>query len=386
MNKETRSSILSFGIILLVSVALLAIGYRINKAPPATGDEILFCTAQITAVRDVVEDDFAMPGMEGQPSNKTVFFFAKITSGEQKDRWVFATQYIDYIYASPPRQVEEGDKVLLSGTPNPETGELSWSFVEHNRIDALVGLGLVFFGLILLIGRSKGVATILSLVLTVGAIFGVYIPAILWGKNIYLYTVLVAVYVILMSLLLLNGINIKSFCAIVGNIGGVLVAGALALVMNGLLGITGVVDEQYVFLMYLERQKPLDLQAVVWGGILIGSLGAVMDIAMSIASAMKELSDSMEHKTFANMVKSGMNIGKDAIGTMTNTLILAYIGGSLATVLLLVAYNKAPLLLFNMEMIVVEVLQAIVGSMGILFAVPITVFVSATLFCREQKQ
>lgn len=105
-----------------------------------------------------------------------------------------------------------------------------------------------------------------------------------------------------------------------------------------------------------------------------------MDVAMSIASAMNELSDHMQKRSFSKMLKSGMNIGKDAIGTMTNTLILAYIGGSLAMVLLLTAYNRNVLYLFNLEMIVVEVMQAVVGSMGILFAVPLTAVFAAYIF------
>jgi uncharacterized membrane protein len=89
---------------------------------------------------------------------------------------------------------------------------------------------------------------------------------------------------------------------------------------------------------------------VVWGGIIIGALGAIMDVAMTIASAINELSEHMEAKSFSRMLKSGMNIGRDAIGTMTNTLILAYIGGSLAIVLLLIANNKSVDYLFNTEM------------------------------------
>ena len=127
----------------------------------------------------------------------------------------------------------------------------------------------------------------------------------------------------------------------------------------------------------------INLPAVIWGGILIGALGAIMDVAMSISSAMEELSEKMRDKSYSSMVASGMNIGKDAIGTMTNTLILAYVGSSIAMVLLFMAYNRNLLVLFNLEMIVVEILQAILGSMGILFAVPATVFFAAWIYNRD---
>lgn len=186
-----------------------------------------------------------------------------------------------------------------------------------------------------------------------------------------------------MSIIILNGINKKSLCAILGNLGGLAVSGILALIMNKILTITGMIDEQSTYLTFLDNGVSIDLKAVVWSGIVIGSLGAVMDVAMSLASSMNELSETMHEKSYMKMVKSGMNIGRDAIGTMTNTLILAYVGSSLATILLLVSYNKSLIYLLNMEMITVEILQAIVGSIGILFAVPATVLLSAKIFNKN---
>ena len=128
------------------------------------------------------------------------------------------------------------------------------------------------------------------------------------------------------------------------------------------------------------------MQALVWSGIVISALGAIMDISMSIASAMNELNEEMKNKNFIKLFKSGMNIGKDAIGTMTNTLILAYIGASMTTVLLLFSYNKNLLYIFNIEMISVEVLQAIIGSIGILCAVPITAAFGSWLFNKKKEE
>ena len=169
-----------------------------------------------------------------------------------------------------------------------------------------------------------------------------------------------------------------------GNAGGVAVAALLALAVNRILGVTGFVNEDFTMLIYLDRATPLDLRALVWAGIVIGSLGAVMDVAMTIASSMNELSEHMQEKSFGKLLASGMNIGRDAIGTMTNTLILAYIGSALAMVLLLAEYNKNLLFLFNMEMITVEIVQAVVGTMGILFAVPSTAIFAAYIYNRRR--
>ena len=338
------------------------------------------------SVGEAVEgDSFSLDGGETTLTTQRIPFQGHLTSGYRKGDVVEMVQLVEPMYAYQPELIQPGEQVLVAPVVG-DSNQIEWVFVERNRSYAVGVLTLIFLGLIVLIGRRKGLATILSLVFTAAVIFTVYIPSILSGHNIYLSTTVVSAFIILMSLLLINGANIKTLCAILGNMGGVLVAGLLALFMNHLLGITGMTDQDYVMLTYISPDFVVDLRAIVWGGIVIGALGAIMDVAMSIASAMNELAETMENRSFGRMVRSGMNIGRDAIGTMTNTLILAYIGGALAMVLLLVAYNKNLLYLLNMEMIVVEILQAVVGSMGILFAVPVTVLVSAYMFCGLHRR
>jgi uncharacterized membrane protein len=144
-----------------------------------------------------------------------------------------------------------------------------------------------------------------------------------------------------------------------------------------MLNLTGLIDQDSIFLLMMNPEKPIDLMAILWSSIVIGSLGAVMDISMSIASAMNELAENIDNKDFRIFLKSGLNIGQDSIGTMTNTLILAYIGSSLSVVLLMIVYHSDILQLINLEMIVFEILQAI-----ILLAIPITSLFSAYIFSR----
>ena len=108
-----------------------------------------------------------------------------------------------------------------------------------------------------------------------------------------------------------------------------------------------------------------------------------MDVSMSIASAMQELALEMKDRSFKRMVKSGMNIGRDAIGTMTITLVLAYVGSSIASILLFMLNSRNLMILMNFEMIVVEIIQAVIGSLGILMAVPITVLFAGWVFNRR---
>ncbi len=318
----------------------------------------------------------------------TVVFSAEITSGENKGKIFNMTQMLDEMSPPVPPKVENGDKILVMyNEPENESSAISgWSYAGVNNLPGVIFLVIAFFLLILFIGRGKGVSTIISLLITIAAIFFIYIPSLLLGQNIYISTIIITMFVIFSSLCILNAWNKKTLCAIVGNAGGILASGVLAFFINRAFGVTGILDQDYLFLTMLEGGTSINLPALIWGGILIGSLGAIMDVSMSIASAMFELSEQMYEPSFKKLVISGMNIGRDAIGTMTNTLILAYVGGSMATILLFAAYTQDFVILLNYEMLLVEIIQAVVGSIGILLAVPITVLFSASIFLRKKAE
>jgi len=363
---------------ILLSVAFILAGYNMNKVSFASQQYDKSYKAEIISVDDVSEQTIDS-GYETF-SSKTISFTARITNGDQKGTVTNARQYMDDMVAVDAKVVEQGDKILMSSLIARDGDGKEWTFVEYDRSGVLLMLLISFFLLIILFGRKKGLNTIISLVFTCLSIFMVFVPSILKGNNIYLSSIIVSIFIIFMSLLLINGADKKTLCAIVGNLGGLMIAGILAYFISKILNLTGITDDDTMFLLMLETEKPIDLIAVLWSSIVIGSLGAVMDVSMSIASALNELSENMVEKSFKTMLKSGLNIGQDAIGTMTNTLILAYIGSSLAVVLLLVANYNDTLLLFNLEMIVFEIIQAIIGSMGILFAIPITSVFAAYVY------
>ncbi|MCL2411774.1 MAG: YibE/F family protein, partial [Treponema sp.] len=231
--------------------------------------------------------------------------------------------------------------------------------------------------------RKKGFNTLLSLGFTFAAIFAVFIPAILSGKNIYLMSILVCVYTIAMTLLIVIGFNKKSLASVAGCTGGVMAAGIIALVMDRVLMLTGIVDEHSRFLINLPGDIQLNLNAVIFAGIIIGAMGAIMDVAISISSSLWEIQDKAKIIKNKELFRSGLNIGRDIMGSMANTLILAYIGSSLSVVLLLSVFSGSFLDLFNSEMIAVEILQALAGSFGILLAIPLTSFFCSLFYLKK---
>ena len=251
---------------------------------------------------------------------------------------------------------------------------------DYQRFDQILILGAVFVLLVLLIGHWQGVNTLISLALTCLAVFYVFIPAVLAGESIYLWSIATCIYVTFMTLFIVNGVNAKSIGAILGCLAGIVVAAVLTLFFEESMTLTGLLDENSVLLYGLNPDAPFNLKAIIFAAIIIGSMGAIMDVSISIAAALEELKEKLPQITFGELFQSGMNISRDIMGTMANTLILAYIGSALAGVLLMVAYNSAMIDLFNREMIVVECLQALAGSIGILMALPFTALICALLY------
>ena len=315
----------------------------------------------------------------------TIYFEATITSGPRSGSQVGAEQINDPLMAVQLREVEAGDRITMIRYQRSEEEQV-WVLQEYDRSRPLMALGAVFLLLLLLFGGKKGFHTIVSLVFTCLGIFIVFIPLILAGYNIYIATLIICIFITGMTLSLVNGLNRKSLSAAVGCLGGLLVSGILVWVLTGALKLTGFVEEESAFLLYMNPDNPLDLKAIIFSGILIGALGATLDVAVSMASALCEISATSRETSFRSMVRSGVNIGRDIMGTMTNTLILAYIGGSLTMSLLLIVYSNSLLELINREMIVVEILQAVIGSIGLLCAIPLTCLFAAYIFTRQKPQ
>lgn len=343
----------------------------------ASVDRMDVAVARITGTETVEALDQAF----AEDSEEAILFTAEVTRGGRKGEVLRGVQSFSSFVTVLPEAVEEGDKVLLYRVPQEHYGT-EWVFAEYIRTDALMILGLIFAALLLLFGRLQGFQTLVSLLLTVMAVFMVFIPAVLVGKNIYLWSVVICLYITVVTLVLVGGANKKSLAAMIGCTAGIAFAAAMVLLMDGVLHLTGVVNDESVYLTMLDPENPIDLKAIFFGAILIGAMGAIMDVAMSIASSLKELAVSAREVSFAGLVRSGLTIGRDIMGTMANTLVLAYIGSSLATVLLLVTYFPDPIDLLNQEMVVIEILQALIGSFAILFTLPLTAVASALLFTR----
>ena len=325
-------------------------------------------------VKEIVSDTIT-------ESERVLVFEAKVLKGELKGENITSDQTIYANYYPQQEPVTVGDKVLVFA--NTYTEGMDWSMLEYYRSDSILILGIIFAAVILVFGRFKGVNTLVSLAFTVLAVFAVFVPSVLSGQNIYVWAIVTCIYTIVMTMLLVNGADKKSFAAGMGCFLGVAIAGLLTVIMDKILMLTGMLNEDTLYLQMIQTQNPIDLKGIIFAAIVIGAMGAIMDVAMDIASSLNELRNNIPDISSSKLIKSGFNIGRDVMGTMANTLVLAYIGSSLSTTLLLVAYNVTFVELMNMELIVVELLQALVGSIGILMSIPMTSFICAAIYPKR---
>lgn len=310
-----------------------------------------------------------------------------ILNGAHTGKTVQAQYMLNYGFSDKYEytRLSKGDEVLLYLQEN-EQGVIEIAYVaEIVRDKYLLYLVIGFMLALLAVGRLKGLKAIISLILTALAVIYILIPAILNGWDPVKISVLMCILIIAVTLLIISGFNKKTLSAIIGTAGGVLIAGIIALIVGSAAKLTGFGDDESQMLMYIPQNITFDFRGLLFAGILIGTMGATMDVGMSIASAMHEIKENSPNIKTSALFKAGMNVGRDAMATMSNTLILAYAGGSLHLMLLLMAYETPFTHIINWDMIASEVLRSIAGSIGIIFAIPITALASVLIEKYEKK-
>ncbi len=380
--KTNRLKITLYIITVVVSAVLLIVAHR-----SVYDKETMFLGgyddgASKATVTEIVSEDVDAHYIDGEfiGEDISIVFKCKVTDGDFDGQTVEVLESISAFDPVKLEKVKVGDKILIIESVDEQ---YSWYLYDFDRSLPLWILGFVFVALVLLFGRKKGVNTLISLSFTCAAVFLVFVPSVLSGGNIYLWSIITCIYIIAMTLTVTEGYSRKTLAAVVGCTSGVVVAGLLTAVTSHFLNMSGVTGDESISLI---MNFDIDLNALIFAGIILGAVGAVMDVSVSISSSLKELNDQVDKPTFGGLVKSGVNIGRDIMGTMANTLVLAYIGCELSATLLQVMYSSSLTTLFSREKIVAELLQALVGSVGILLTIPLTAVVSAALYTGFKRK
>ncbi len=301
----------------------------------------------------------------------------KILSGKYKGEEKFLENSLT---ANPADlNIMKGDKIIVY-LEEPESGELIVQIHDYYRLPQIILLIFIFLALMVIIGGFRGLRAIIGLSISILLIFKVFIPQALNGVSPVWLSLAVASIISIISLVTITGLQKKTVSAILGTIGGLASAAVLAIFFGNLSRLTGLSSEEA---RILAASFSLDFKGLLFSGIIIAALGAVMDVAVSISSGIAEVKKANLEITRKNLMSSGMQIGKDVIGTMSNTLIFAYVGASLFILLLFTKFGDSYLKFFNFDFVAEEIIGAVCGSIGLILTVPITAFFASYLESKK---
>lgn len=306
----------------------------------------------------------------------------ELLSGRYKGDVLEVMNYLSYKYNVV---VKKGDTISVR---IDTTGENKYTVTVYNydRSKLLLGLLLLFAIAIVAIGGIQGAKAVVALAVTFVSIIFLLVPLVLKGFPSIPVTIVIIAITTVISFLLIGGIQSKTVAAFLGSMVGVILAAAIAMVAGKLCHVSGFQMEDAENLYYIKFDTALKVRGLFICGVLIASIGAVMDVAMSVSSAVNELHVVNPTLTVRELFRSGMTIGRDAMGTMANTLILAFAGTSLNMIILLYSYGVTFTQLMNTDYVAVEIIQSIAGSLGIVFTVPAAAIISAWLCVGKQKR
>ena len=239
--------------------------------------------------------------------------------------------------------------------------------------------------MIWLLGGKKGLCSIGGLAFTFFCILYFFLPFIYRGYSPVLGAVITVILTTVVTMFLIAGFTRKSLVAIIGTIAGVIASGILAYIFGKIAMVSGYNVSDIENLVYVQEQTGIRIGELLFSGILIASLGAVMDVSMSIASSLQEVLEQNPSLGRKELFQSGMRIGKDMMGTMSNTLILAFTGGSINTIVFLYAYAYQYQQIINMYDIAIEIMQGVASSCGVILAVPVSSILCAVIYTREKN-
>jgi uncharacterized membrane protein len=270
----------------------------------------------------------------------------------------------------------QGDTVVIFMQPDGQGGWLM--FLEgYDRRAALLFLALLFVATLVLLSGWQGVKVALSMGISIALIVYVLVPLFLRGANPVPVAIILAGVFTYVSAGLTTGWNRKAVVTAVGTMGGALVAYFISVVFVDWSRMSGLASEEDR--LFFTKNPGLDPRGFLFAGIIIAAVGVLEDVAVSIASGVSEVARHHPTASFRELFISGMTVGRDHMGALANTLVFAYVGSSMSTLLLYSQFGGSWLKFINFDSVVDEVVRSLAGTIGLVFTVPITALLAAWL-------
>lgn len=273
------------------------------------------------------------------------------------------------------------DKVIVYFFQNPDGTEYFY-IADYDRSDPLFWLAIMFIALTLVIARFRGLMSLVGLALSFLVIFLFVLPRILAGNDPIFIAIIASLFLVPLNFYLSHGINQKTTAAVIGTILGLIITGFLASLFTNTTHLTGFNSEEAGFLRALHGD--LNIKGIFLAGIIIGVIGILDDIAVSQSAIVFQLKHANNKLNIQELFTRGMNVGKDHIASIVNTLVLVYTGASLPLLLLFINSPQSLNQIISMEMVSSEIVRTLVGSIGLILTVPITTLIAA-FFADPQR-
>lgn len=349
---------------IITVAAMLVVSWLFFKPPLPEAETATGETLEGRVVEVLAEEELLVAG-QAQPVQRVL---VEITRGSQRGQRVEMLHGQASMLTEDTR-VQPGDRVLLEHDTGPD-GELFY-ITDFVRWPALLSLTLLFAAATVAVGRWVGLRALVSMGISVLAIAGFIVPGIMAGNDPLTVCTIGALLLMTASLYLVYGWTWKTHTALAGLTISLAATVLLAVIFADLGHLAGLGSEEASFLVHLG-QTQVNLRGLLLGGIVIGAVGVLDDVAVGQASATFELRRANPQLRWAQLFRHSMVIGRDHIASMTNTLLLAYAGASLPLFLLMASLNIPLGQTLNREFIAEEIVRTLVGSLGLILAVPAT--------------
>ncbi len=287
------------------------------------------------------------------------------------------------VFPESPSQptFEQEEVVVLAATPGGPPG-FEYQFADRERRGLLTWVAIVFAAAVIALGRWRGLAALAGLGLSVLIILWLILPGILNGASPVLVALVGASVIAFGALYLTHGLRPLTDVALIGTLSALLLTAALSGIVLALARISGFSSEEAIFLSFFEG---VDIRGLVLAGTVLGAAGALDDVTVTQASTVFELSSANPNMSMSELLRRGLAVGRDHIAATVNTLLLAYAGASLPLLVLFVISGQSLSVIANSETVAIEIIRTLVGSIGLVAAVPVTTWLAAVVTAGQRR-
>ena len=368
---------------LLAAVAAVVVATLIGLVALWPGDDVPELSSELGAPAELVRGTIVSVEpvfCAGTPAEANVLCVehrVRVTSGSTKGETA-RFEGSD----SGPIELEPGDRVVLGYSPEIPAPN-NYYFADFQRRTPMIWLALLFGVAVVVLGRWRGLRALLGLAISVLVLVVFVLPAILEGQSPLLVAIVGSAAIMLVALYLAHGLSLMTTTAVLGTLASLGLTALLARLFVSAAQLTGFSTEEASILQLSAEQ--VNIQGLILGGIVIGSLGVLDDVTVTQASAVAELRLANPRYGFIDLYRSALRIGRDHIASTVNTLVLAYAGASLPLLILFRQASRNVSDVLTGEVVAVEIVRTLVGSIGLVASVPITTALAAWVLSQHAE-